>query len=397
MATLTIDQLSKAFGGTTVLKGVSLDIQDGEFLSLVGASGCGKSTLLRIIAGLDHADRGEVRIGGRPVDALPPGDRDVAMVFQSYALYPYMTVAQNIAMPLVMRWLTWSQRLPLIGRWLPGARSGQAKVAAEVASVAKSLGIDALLSRKPANLSGGQRQRVALARAMVRHPQVFLMDEPLSNLDAKLRTQARAEIAQLHRRLGATFVYVTHDQVEAMTMSDRVALMVDGAILQVATPQAIYDDPADLRVAEFIGSPKINVLPTVATAKGLQVLGFPWPVVADESSAYVAVRPDWWSLHAGPAPVSSSCSVVGRVKHLELLGAETLVHVAVDGVNEGLVAKVSPEQAAGLQMGSTLTLTAPASRVLVFNTEGKRVPASASEEVCANELTNSSQREAVHG
>ena len=375
MATLTIDSVSKSFGSTRVLENVSLDIQKGEFLTLVGASGCGKTTLLRIIAGLDFADTGSVRIGGRGVDQLPPKARDVAMVFQSYALYPHMTVAGNISLPLAMRWLTWMQRLPLIGRWWPGARAQQVKIKTEVAALAQALGIAALLERKPANLSGGQRQRVALARAMVRHPQVFLMDEPLSNLDAKLRTQARSEIAQLHRKLGATFVYVTHDQVEAMTMSDRVALMVDGRILQVATPQVIYDDPRDLEVAEFIGTPRINVLPAEATAAGMQVLGFTWPVfTAFEGAAQVAIRPEWWTISAGLAPVgASSCRVVGRVRHLELLGAETLVHVDVDGVANGLVVKVTPRQAAHLQLGTALTLVAPADRVLVFTAGGERL------------------------
>jgi len=398
MATLTISDVSKSFGATRVLDGVSLDIRQGEFLSLVGASGCGKTTLLRIIAGLDHADTGSVHLGGSAVDHLAPKARDVAMVFQSYALYPYMTVAQNIALPLSMRWLSWRQRLPLLGRWWPGSKGQHARIATEVAQVADALGLSALLGRKPANLSGGQRQRVALARAMVRHPQVFLMDEPLSNLDAKLRTQTRAEIAQLHRRLGATFVYVTHDQVEAMTMSDRVALMVDGAILQVDTPQAIYDDPADLRVAEFIGTPRINVLPAMTTARGLQVLGFTWPVTAAlEGAALAAVRPEWWTLHAGLAPVNdNACSVVGRVRHLELLGAETLVHVDVDGVATGLIAKVAPEQAAVLHVGTTLTLTAPANRVLVFDSAGKRVPRRASLALPANQQT-SGLREVLHG
>ena len=374
MSTLAIHGVSKSFGATRVLKGVSLDIEQGEFLSLVGASGCGKTTLLRIIAGLDFADAGSVQIGGQVVDHLAPKARDIAMVFQSYALYPYMTVGQNIALPLVMRWMNWCQRLPLVGRWWSGAKQVKAKIQAEVAAVAQSLGLLPLLDRKPVNLSGGQRQRVALGRAMVRHPQVFLMDEPLSNLDAKLRTQTRAEIAELHRRLGATFVYVTHDQIEAMTMSDRVALMVDGQIVQVASPQIMYDDPCDLRVAEFIGSPKINVLPALATERGTQVLGFMWPILAStQGEVQLAVRPEWWTLGAGLMPVDdTSCSVVGQVDHLELLGSETLVHVRVEGLSERLVAKVAPHQATTLHVGSGLTLTAPADRVLIFAPDGRR-------------------------
>ena len=376
MAQLTLQGISKSFGATRVLDAVDLDIRDGEFLTLVGPSGCGKTTLLRIIAGLDFADTGSVRIDSTVVDELAPKARDVAMVFQSYALYPYMTVAQNMAMPLVMRRLSWAQRLPLIGRWLPGARARQGGIDREVQAVADLLGLGALLQRKPAHLSGGQRQRVALGRAMVRHPKVFLMDEPLSNLDAKLRTQTRAEIAELHRRLASTFVYVTHDQVEAMTMSDRVALMMDGRILQLATPQVIYDDPCELRVAEFIGSPKINVLPATRRSHGLEVLGLVWPLVpaSERDGLRVAVRPDWWSLSLGPAQVDeTTCTVVGRVRHLELLGAETLVYVTVEGAADSVIAKVAPQQAAGLRVGVTVTLVAPVERVLLFDGGGQRV------------------------
>jgi multiple sugar transport system ATP-binding protein len=375
MAQLQLQSISKSFGGTRVLDGVSLDVRDGEFISLVGASGCGKTTLLRIIAGLDDADAGSVVLGGRDVGGLRPRDRDVAMVFQSYALYPYMTVAQNIGLPLTMRRLSRWQRLPLAGRFWPGSRALREGIAEAVRAVATSLGLGTLLGRKPGQLSGGQRQRVALARAMVRQPQVFLMDEPLSNLDAKLRAQARAEIAQLHRRLGATFVYVTHDQVEAMTMSDRVALMVDGRILQVGPPQALYDDPRDLRVAEFIGTPKINVLPAAAGSRGLQVLGFLWPVDApQEGELLVGVRPEWWTVEAGLATVDGpGCSLVGRVAHVERLGSETLVHVQVPGLREPLVAKVAPAAAEHLPLGGTLRLSVPAARLLLFTTAGRRV------------------------
>lgn len=271
MAALQLHHINRRFGSTLVLDGINLDIRDGEFLTLVGPSGCGKTTLLRIIAGLDHADEGQVAIDGVAVDNLPPKKRDVAMVFQSYALYPYMTVAQNMALPLIMRRLSWVQRLPLIGRWWPGSSVVRRELEDEVNQVAQSLGLGALLQRRPAQLSGGQRQRVALGRAMVRRPKVFLMDEPLSNLDAKLRVDTRAEIADLHRRLGTTFVYVTHDQVEAMTMSDRVALMMGGRILQLGTPQSLYDDPKDLRVAEFIGTPKVNVVLASASGQSVKV------------------------------------------------------------------------------------------------------------------------------
>jgi multiple sugar transport system ATP-binding protein len=377
MASLHLRGIGKSFGTTRVLQDIELDIRDGEFLTLVGPSGCGKTTLLRIIAGLDHADRGSVHIGDQAVDRLPPKRRDVAMVFQSYALYPYMTVAQNMSLPLVMRRLSTAQRLPLLGRWLRGAATARAAIAAEVGTVAESLGLGALLERRPAQLSGGQRQRVALGRAMVRRPQVFLMDEPLSNLDAKLRVDTRAEIAELHRRLQTTFVYVTHDQVEAMTMSDRVALMVDGRIVQLATPQVIYDDPVDLRVAEFIGTPKINTLTATVEADGLRVGAERWPLrvrAAAGASVTAAVRPEWWLPHDPSASRHTGlCVVRGAVKHLELLGGETLVHVAPPHQAAPVVARMEPQRARGLRIGETVALAAPAARVLAFDAAGARL------------------------
>ncbi|WP_429033944.1 ABC transporter ATP-binding protein [Bradyrhizobium sp. I1.14.4] len=238
----------------------SLSIANGEFLTPLRPSGCGASTLLRILAGLEVQDAGSVWIGERVVDGLLPKRRDIGMMFQSYALYPHMSVASNLALPLRMCRLSALQRLPFLGRLLPRTAQITADIDVEVSRTAKSLGIGHLLSRKPGQLSGGQRQRVAVGRAMVCHPAVFLMDEPLSNLDAKLRVQMRAEIKDLHQRVGVTFVYVTHDQAEAMTPSDRVGVMLDGELLQVAPPQDIYTDPDNRRVAEFIGSPKITCL-----------------------------------------------------------------------------------------------------------------------------------------
>jgi multiple sugar transport system ATP-binding protein len=279
LAKIGFRSIRKSFGDTAVLHDVSLDIGDGEFMTFVGPSGCGKTTLLRILAGLEVQDSGEVRLGERVVDRLPPKQRDIAMVFQSYALYPYMTVAENIALPLTMRRLSAWQRLPLLGRFIGTADSIRRGIDADVTQTAMALGLERLLSRRPGQLSGGQRQRVALGRAMVRHPSAFLMDEPLSNLDAKLRVQARTEISELHRRIGGTFVYVTHDQVEAMTMSDRVAVMIDGRLLQVAAPQRLYAEPDDLRVAEFIGSPRINTLDGIVDESGrVVVLGQALPV-----------------------------------------------------------------------------------------------------------------------
>ncbi len=269
---LALRGIAKQFGATMVLQDIDLAIAPGEFISLVGPSGCGKSTLLRVIAGLEQPDRGSVSLAGRCIDEMAPSERDVAMVFQSYALYPHLSVAQNIALPLEMRQLRWWQRWP-IARTLSGLVSRQAKairlqINADVRALAQTLQLDTLLHRKPMQLSGGQRQRVALARAMIRAPRVFLMDEPLSNLDARLRVHLRDELVQLHRRLRVTFVYVTHDQSEAMTMSDRIAVMDEGRILQFGTPKQLYSDPDNLQVARFIGSPTINTLCVEADASG---------------------------------------------------------------------------------------------------------------------------------
>lgn len=273
MANVTIRDIEKSFGPVKVLKGISIDVEDGEFIVLVGPSGCGKSTLLRIIAGLEQQNSGSILIDEEPVDNLHPSRRDVAMVFQSYALYPHLTVEMNISVPLRMTRLNFLQRFPLIGRFMPGTKEAKASIEKDVNEVTETLGIENLLDRKPDQLSGGQRQRVAVGRAMVRHPRAFLMDEPLSNLDAELRVHMRAEIAQLHRRLKSTFIYVTHDQAEAMTMADRVAVMMDGELLQVDAPGNVYTDPSDIRVAEFIGSPKINILPGRVDGRGMISVG----------------------------------------------------------------------------------------------------------------------------
>ena len=243
MASLTISNVKKHFGPLHILKGIDIAIGDGEFLVLVGPSGCGKSTLLNMIAGLDTITDGEIAIDGGRVNELHPKDRDIAMVFQSYALYPNMTVGQNIVFGLEMRGVPKPDRDKAMGE------------------VAKLLQIDHLLDRKPGQLSGGQRQRVAMGRALVRHPKIFLFDEPLSNLDAKLRVEMRTEIKKLHQRLKATIVYVTHDQIEAMTLATRIAVMKAGELLQLGTPKEIYENPADLFVAGFMGSPSMNLIP----------------------------------------------------------------------------------------------------------------------------------------
>jgi multiple sugar transport system ATP-binding protein len=392
MAAVELAAIVKSFAGIPVLRGVSLDIVDGEFLTLVGPSGCGKSTLLRIIAGLEAQDGGEIRIGARLVDGVPPKRRDVAMVFQSYALYPYMTVRENLALPLEMRRLRAIERLPLLGRCLPGARRIRRQIDEDVRALAAALSIAHLLERRPAQLSGGQRQRTALGRAMVRQPQVFLMDEPLSNLDANLRVETRTEIAELHRRLKTTFIYVTHDQAEAMTMADRVAVMLGGQIIQVAPPQQIYDAPAELSVAQFIGTPKINVLAgRISAAGGIEVPGGSWPLqvgCAEADRVSLGIRPEAWELDKEPAKRPQGCLLAGRVRHLEHLGAETLVHFAVADTEPALVARVAPAIAADLSIGAAISARAKPDHILVFDAGGKRIPVSAERTSALRQVAN---------
>ncbi|MDE1994583.1 MAG: ATP-binding cassette domain-containing protein, partial [Rhizobiaceae bacterium] len=340
---------------------------------LLGPSGCGKSTLLRIIAGLEVQDSGSLAIGGRNVDGERPRARDIAMVFQSYALYPHMTIAANMALPLRMRRLSAWQRLPLLGRLLPGTRRASAQIEVAVGETANALGIGHLLGRKPGQLSGGQRQRVAVGRAMVRDPAVFLMDEPLSNLDAKLRVQMRTEIKELHRRLGVTFVYVTHDQSEAMTLSDRVAVMLDGNLLQVAKPQDIYADPADRRVAEFVGSPKINMLKAAARDRShIEIAGITVPLASEQTAGTaltLGIRPEAFQLATRERPAL----FYGRIRLIEHLGSDLFVHLDIAGEDEPLIARLPVEHLPSANPGDLLELTVPAERLLVFDKEGRRL------------------------
>jgi multiple sugar transport system ATP-binding protein len=366
---ITLAGIAKQFGATSVLRGIDLDIRAGEFITILGPSGCGKSTLLRIIAGLETQTSGSVSIDGHAVDGLAPDRRDIAMVFQSYALYPHLTVAENIAVPLRMRRLTRLQRLPG-ARILPGVGRIRTSIAEAVQAVAAILRLESLLQRKPAQLSGGQKQRVALARAMVRQPKAFLMDEPLSNLDAELRVHMRAEIAQLHRQLGATFVYVTHDQVEAMTMSDRVAVILGGALRQIASPSVLYRDPDDLAVAQFVGTPRINVLPATATATGLDILG---SVIAATTGVpagtkvQVAIRPERLSAQSGEG------TVAGRLVYRENLGSDLFLHVAPDGASGPLIVRCDPSALASLSLGDRVSVGFSAEHLLFFDLDGKRI------------------------
>ncbi|MFT3718631.1 ABC transporter ATP-binding protein [Pseudorhodoferax sp.] len=306
MASVTLSGITKSFGDTQVIKGVDIAIGDGEFAVFVGPSGCGKSTLLRMIAGLDAPTAGEIRIGETVVNDLPPKQREVSMVFQTYALYPHMTVRQNMGFGLMI------------------AGTAADAIAARVAGAARMLGLDALLDRLPRQLSGGQRQRVAMGRAMVRDPKVFLFDEPLSNLDAKLRVQMRTEIRALHQRLGTTSIYVTHDQVEAMTMADRIVVLRDGRVEQVGTPVALYDQPGNAFVATFIGSPAMNLLPArlqdgQAVLAGGSRLALPAPAAAhDGREVLLGLRPEHLRVQAGGG-------LRAEVKVVEFSGADTLL------------------------------------------------------------------------
>ncbi|MHC2440283.1 ABC transporter ATP-binding protein [Bradyrhizobium sp. USDA 4451] len=373
MASVSIENIRKDYGQAPVLRNVSLSTADGEFLTLLGPSGCGKSTLLRILAGLEVQDAGSVRIGERVVDGLRPKRRDIAMVFQSYALYPHMSVASNMALPLRMRRLSALQRLPVLGRLLPGTGQITADIDMEVSRTAKSLGIGHLLPRKPGQLSGGQRQRVAVGRAMVRHPAVFLMDEPLSNLDAKLRVQMRAEIKELHRRLGVTFVYVTHDQAEAMTLSDRVAVMLDGELLQVAPPQDIYADPDNRRVAEFIGSPKINMLDGVVRERGLiDVAGSTLTIEADAITGTplsLGIRPEAFCL----AERGGQGTLTGSARMIEHMGSDLFVYLDLAGIDQPLIARLLAERAPHIVPGQTLHVGVRPERILLFTRDGRRL------------------------
>ena len=357
MAYVELTRLSKSFGAFQALLDISLQVEKGEFCALLGPSGCGKSTLLRLIAGLEDVTAGEIRINGRDVTDLEPSDRRIAMVFQSYALYPHMTVAENIAFSLEAH--------------------GEPKVSrlAKAAEVAKTLQLDHLLDRKPALLSGGQRQRVAIGRALVRNPEVFLFDEPLSNLDAMLRVQMRMELANLHHDLAATMIYVTHDQIEAMTMADRIVVLDQGRIRQVGAPMELYNRPADRFVAAFIGSPSMNFLPATLTGTGtmltLSLTGGkdlrlePRPI-SQTGEVEIGVRPEHATLTPPDAP---EAHVLAIVKLVERLGNQTLVHLntpsgifTLQGSGD-LIAKV----------GDAVGIVFDTSRIHVFGSDGRRL------------------------
>jgi multiple sugar transport system ATP-binding protein len=355
MANVTIEKARKSYGAIDVLHGVSVDIADGEFVVLVGPSGCGKSTLLRMIAGLEDISGGTISIGGRVVNDLPPKERDISMVFQSYALYPHMTVAENMAFSLTL------------------AGAPKAEKQKRIAEAAEILGLTPLLERYPRQLSGGQRQRVAMGRSIVRNPQVFLFDEPLSNLDAKLRGAMRAEIKSLHRRLATTTVYVTHDQVEAMTMADRIVVMNGGNIEQIGRPLDLYDDPQSIFVAGFIGSPSMNLLDgrfdeaegrTVFRTDGGVILPLPNGVsMLKGTKAIYGVRPEYLTMSSKNPGISAKVVVV------EPLGPETQVTAIV---GDKTVVTMTHERLS-VEPDEMIWLVPQVERVCLFDGAGRRI------------------------
>ena len=357
MATVTFESVNKMYGDFHAVSDLNLEIGDGEFMVLVGPSGCGKTTSLRMIAGLEEITTGTLRIGDRVVNDVPPKDRDIAMVFQSYALYPHMSVRENLAFGLKLR------KVP------------KAEIERRVKEAAETIQLDKLLDRKPKELSGGQRQRVALGRAIVREPAVFLMDEPLSNLDAKLRVQTRAEIARLHQRLKTTVVYVTHDQVEAMTMGSRIAVMNEGVLQQVGTPQTLYDTPINRFVAGFIGSPSMNFIDVkLDTSSGSSRLVGPndWSIPLPKQYKDAAVVPGR-SLVVGFRPehldIGEAASDVGsfraRADVVEYLGNEELLHL--NAADKDIVAIVDSEHR--VRPGDIVNLVLPLPKVHLFDAE----------------------------
>jgi ABC-type sugar transport system ATPase subunit len=337
MAHISLTDITKSFGHTEVIRDVSLDIENGELVVFVGPSGCGKSTLLRLISGLDRPTSGTIAIDGRDVSRVGAADRGLAMVFQSYALYPHMTVRQNLAFGLE------NTRLP------------RSEITGRIAEAARLLEIAPLLERRPGQLSGGQRQRVAIGRAIVRNPTAFLLDEPLSNLDAELRVSMRAELASLHARLGTTMIYVTHDQVEAMTLADRIVVLRQGRVEQADTPLALFNRPANRFVAGFIGAPSMNFLPAGAVH-----------AAHPETAVTAGIRPQ----HLRLADPGATGSIDAEVRLVEALGTETVVHAAT-GSGDRILA-VLPGQAS-LSPGTRIALAGAASDLHFFDAAGSRV------------------------
>jgi len=366
--------ISKFFDNNEVIKSLDLSIANGEFITVVGPSGCGKSTLLRIIAGLESQSSGDVIIDGREVNKVRASERDLAMVFQSYALYPHLSVQQNLMVPLKLRRLSRLERFPLLNWFLPKRSSKMIELNEKVLQAAETLQITHLMQRKPGQLSGGQQQRVAVGRAMVREPVAFLMDEPLSNLDAALRVHMRAEISELHRKLKTTFIYVTHDQAEALTMSDRMAVMMDGEVLQHDTPSEIYNNPVNLKVAEFIGSPKINVLPAESDSKGkITCMGLPISMslqTQKQGNIMLGFRPE----HTELISSDSKTCFEGKITYKENLGSDIYLHVNLKDGQHKMIVRSEPEKAIDAKIDDIVKIGWMADKVMAFEENGQSLP-----------------------
>lgn len=350
-ASVSLRDIRKSYGNLSVIHGIDLDINEGEFVVFVGPSGCGKSTLLRMIAGLEEVTDGEVMIKNREVTDLDPSDRGIAMVFQSYALYPHMTVRENLGFGLKM------------------ARTDQAEISRRVDLAAATLKIEPLLDRRPGQLSGGQRQRVAIGRAIVREPEVFLFDEPLSNLDAELRVSMRIEIARLHRELGNTMIYVTHDQTEAMTLADKIVVLRGGRVEQIGTPREIYENPNNMFVAGFIGSPRMNFLIAHAVRPGSfsiagKSLRDEWASIGEEATFTLGIRPEHIAIIEGDAGITA------RVDFFEYLGGTRYIYCSLsDGQNIVVEQREGPD----LEHGAEIVLAPRDGKSLYFDQDEKRI------------------------
>lgn len=357
MSSVSFQGVSKRFGTTEVINNINLTVEDGEFLVFVGPSGCGKSTMLRMVAGLETISQGDLLIDGERVNDLGPSERGAAMVFQSYALYPHMTVAENM------------------GFGLRVAGLAKREVSARVHQTAETLQITDLLTRYPKQLSGGQRQRVAIGRAIVRRPKVFLFDEPLSNLDASLRVQLRIELAKLHASLGTTMIYVTHDQTEAMTLGDRIAVFNKGNIEQVGTPSELYENPTNRFVAEFLGTPKINIIPYEWQGDGalrfagkmtVDAIYFAKETTSLQSGNYLGIRPEHWEL------TTQGTGITVQISLIEYLGDSTIVYANIEGSTDLVTLKLSIQQSTH-KTGDFIQIRPINSQSIVFNRDGNRI------------------------
>ena len=372
MGTISLKNIYKSFGSTEIIKDLNLDIHDGEFLTLVGPSGCGKSTLLRIIAGLEQQSSGDVYIDNNNVNKIRASKRDLAMVFQSYALYPHLTVRRNLETPLRLRDYSTIERLPLIGNFFPNKKNKTKAINNLVAKTSNTLKITELLDRKPGQLSGGQRQRVALGRAMVREPVAFLMDEPLSNLDAALRVHMRSELSELHHNLKTTFIYVTHDQAEALTMSTRMAVMIDGNLLQLDTPQQVYDNPSSLSVAKFVGSPKINIFDGHSNSEGIVTFlnaKLSRKSMLKNTKLTIGLRPE----HLTLSDVNRNSGIEGIVAYRENLGSDMFFHINVENLKERVIVRGLPQLTNKIMNGQKVYLEKLAERALLFDLNENRI------------------------